>query len=123
VAQGMHPPEMMAQMTVPVNIESSVEDGSQILVNSLKANRPNPFRQATAIRYTLAKREHAKIAVYDVNGRRVRTLVDGVQDPGELTLRWDGRNDEGRDLAPGVYFVRYRVGNDLFWRKITKSAE
>jgi flagellar hook assembly protein FlgD len=57
------------------------------------------------------------IAVYDVKGARVRTLVDEVQAPSTYVVKWDGRSDAGRKLASGVYFVRYQAGSHSFTKK------
>jgi hypothetical protein len=67
----------------------------------------NPVRDGSArIALTLASREHARVVVYDIAGRAVRTLANRTFEPGEHTLVWDGADDGGRALARGVYFVR-----------------
>ena len=55
------------------------------------------------------------LAVYDVRGRRVRTLVDAPQTPGPKTLVWNGRDDAGRPVTSGVYFsvLRTVAGRDV----------
>jgi flagellar hook assembly protein FlgD len=53
-----------------------------------------------------------QVAVYDVAGRKVRTLADRVFSPGEHTLTWDGTDDDGRGVARGVYFVRSSTQKD-----------
>lgn len=73
----------------------------------LFGNFPNPFNPFTTIRYSVpAGGGHVKIAVYDVRGRLVNTLVDAVQTAGVKTVLWDGRNAGGRDVASGLYFCR-----------------
>jgi hypothetical protein len=71
---------------------------------------PNPFRQVAEVRYSLAQRVTAHLAVFDVAGRVVRRLADGVQEPGDHVLRWDGLGGDGRRLAAGVYLLRLRAG-------------
>jgi hypothetical protein len=73
-------------------------------VNALSQNRPNPFNPETAIPYSLAKEGRATIRIFDVGGRLVRTLVDGVRPAGPHVARWDGRAERGRPLASGIYF-------------------
>ncbi len=122
VAQGRCAPVAMAQVRVPVEIvTSSVGQGEPPvrLVTALAPGRPNPFGAETTVHYTLAAKGSVDLAVYDVHGRRVRTLVQGVQAAGRHLVRWDGLNEEGRPLDVGVYFVRYQAGGELFWRKIT----
>lgn len=68
---------------------------------------PNPFRGRSSLRLSIAHDGPAKVAVYDLVGRRIRTLLDGVQTAGEQTLVWDGRDDGGRPVPAGLYLVRF----------------
>ncbi len=68
---------------------------------------PNPFNPATTIRYDVPPPGGlVTIRVYDVAGRLVRTLVDGVQTPGEKKVTWYGLDDRKVRAASGVYFCR-----------------
>ena len=68
---------------------------------------PNPVAPGTSIRFTLAHDEHVRLAVYDVAGRRVRTLLDqSMPAGGELVIPWDATDDAGRRVAPGIYLCR-----------------
>jgi hypothetical protein len=73
--------------------------------------RPNPFNPVTTIGYTLRETSAAELAVFDLAGRRVRTLVNGVVPGGEHEVVWDGRDDDGSPVSSGVYFYRLRVGD------------
>jgi hypothetical protein len=77
----------------------------------LLPNYPNPFRARTTLEFTLPKRGDVRLEVYDVLGRRVRTLVDRSYDAGRHTVRWDGRNDTGQAVASGIYLGRLKVGD------------
>jgi len=70
--------------------------------------RPNPFRRSTAIRYAATGHGPVDLAVYDLAGRRLRTLVEGRSSPGEHEIAWDGRDGTGRRLPTGVYLLRFR---------------
>lgn len=72
----------------------------------LGQNYPNPFDPATTIDFHLEVEDEVSLKVYDVSGKLVRTLVDGVRGPGRHTIMWDGRNDEGRSVASGAYFYQ-----------------
>jgi cytochrome c peroxidase len=73
----------------------------------LHASRPNPFQSSTTIRYELFAAAMVTLRVYDLAGRVVRTLVPSTyQAPGPYATTWDGRDDDGRLLAGGVYFSR-----------------
>jgi hypothetical protein len=71
------------------------------------AASPNPSRDATVLRFTLAQSGPVSAAVYDPQGRLVRRLADGlVSDAGPHELRWDGRDQTGRELPSGIYLCR-----------------
>ncbi|MGH2569725.1 MAG: S8 family serine peptidase, partial [bacterium] len=72
----------------------------------LSAMTPNPFRDATEVRYTVPEPAGVRIEVYDVRGRLVRALVDRPVSAGEFRATWDGRDGAGRPASPGIYFVR-----------------
>lgn len=73
-------------------------------ISSLGQNAPNPFGRTTAIDYSLAQAGEARLKVYDTEGRLIRTLLQGSQDPGKHTVLWDRRNDAGSEVAAGVYY-------------------
>ena len=67
---------------------------------------PNPFPRTARIHWNLAQAGHADLRVYDASGRAVRTLLSANMAAGEHLAMWDGRDDTGRELAHGIYFVR-----------------
>jgi hypothetical protein len=71
---------------------------------------PNPFNPATMIRFQLEQSTHVKLAIYDISGRRVKTLANQSFDRGQHSLRWDGSDDQGRRSASGVYLCRLEAG-------------
>ncbi len=75
-------------------------------VARLVGNVPNPFNPATEIRFTLPADQAVRLAVYDVSGRLVRTLVDETRLAGDHAARWDGTDRSGRAVASGTYFAR-----------------
>lgn len=72
---------------------------------------PNPFNPATGIFFELTEASHARLRVYDIAGRLVRTLVDEQRGPGVHRASWDGRDAAGRDAAAGVYLYRLEAGS------------
>jgi hypothetical protein len=70
--------------------------------------RPNPARGSATLRYRLAQPGDAQLDIYDLSGRRLRRLAAGRLAAGEGVRRWDGRDESGRDVAAGVYWVRLR---------------
>jgi hypothetical protein len=78
----------------------------------LRQNYPNPFRGQTTVEYTLPEQTEVKVEVYDILGRRIRTLLDGkTQRAGVHTLQWNAQNDLGRPVASGVYLTRLQAGD------------
>ncbi len=73
-------------------------------------NYPNPFNPRTVLRFTARGGEPAELAVYDVRGRRVRTLAQGPLTVGPQEVPWDGLDDQGRGVPSGQYFARLREG-------------
>ncbi len=72
----------------------------------LAQNQPNPFDEGTNIRFALPQRANVELAVFDLGGRRVKTLVSGSNEPGRYAVRWSGRGEDGAPSAAGLYFVR-----------------
>jgi hypothetical protein len=88
------------------------------LLASLKQNVPNPFNPTTTIEYTLAVSGHVTLAVYDTQGRLVRTLVDGVRDHGPGKAVWNATDNDGRQVATGVYYYRLVTGKHVETKKM-----
>jgi len=80
----------------------------------LEQNIPNPFNPRTVIAFELAERGPATLRVFDVAGRLVRTLVDGVAfEAGRQEVAWDGRDGVGHALASGTYIYRLDAGGEF----------
>ncbi|MBD3348581.1 MAG: T9SS type A sorting domain-containing protein, partial [Candidatus Eisenbacteria bacterium] len=82
-------------------------------------NFPNPFNPSTTIRYRVPDDGgQVRLAVYDLRGRLVKTLVAEEKRGGEHLAVWYGRDDQGREMASGVYFYRLDVGDESVERKM-----
>jgi hypothetical protein len=77
----------------------------------LQQNYPNPFNPVTTIGFALPRGEHVSLRVYDLLGREVATLLDGMQQPGNRTVEWDGRDNLGSPAPSGIYLYRLVTGS------------
>jgi FlgD Ig-like domain len=80
-----------------------LEPGDAVAGETGLRSYPNPFTGSTTIRYILPERGRMHLAIYDMRGELVRTLVDGPQESGVQEILWDGRNDRGQEVASGPY--------------------
>jgi hypothetical protein len=80
---------------------------------ALEQNYPNPFNPSTTIEYGIQERGFVTLKVFDILGREVATLVNGVEEPGYKTVRWDAGN-----VASGVYFYRLQSGSFVGTKKL-----
>jgi hypothetical protein len=109
---GNESPYALAQPEGPVDVEDAAP-------GPLRLGRatPNPARVAAEIHFELSRAERARLAVYDLAGREVRVLDDGVLTAGAHTGRWDLRDARGRAVAGGLYFYRLSAeGRELAGR-------
>jgi hypothetical protein len=135
VAVATFDPGNASDVTVTVTAKNHIPHGSSIeivgggtgiadgdepaAVVALHQNYPNPFNPATSLSFSLTSREHVSIEVFDVSGRLVVTLIDRDVEPGVSSVRWDGRDESGLEVASGTYFARMVAGTELFERKMT----
>ncbi len=76
----------------------------------LAQNVPNPFNPVTTVRFGLPAEADVSIEVYDVTGRLVTVLAEGLHQPGEHEVLWSGRDRAGHEVAAGVYFYSMTSG-------------
>ena len=80
---------------------------------------PNPFNPVTTLSYDLPRSSNVRIRIHDVAGRVVRTLIaEEHHTAGRFEIDWRGRDDGGRLVASGVYFVRMQAAGQAFMRKV-----
>ncbi len=107
-------PDLRSVLTaVETANESQTPDGI-----ALAQNYPNPFNPSTVVSYTISRATNVSLGVYNLLGQRIRTLFEGVRPAGAYSTRWDGRNDQGQQVAGGVYFLRLKTENIGLSRKM-----
>jgi hypothetical protein len=75
----------------------------------LYPNHPNPFNGETVIQYNLPRSGSVLLIIYDIQGRKIRHLVDSHQSAGSHSLNWNGRNDRGEVMPSGLYLLRLQT--------------
>ncbi len=96
-------------------VTSVQEETTLPAVFKLHQNYPNPFNPSTTIRYDVPWQSRVTLTIYNLLGQSVATLVDDEKSPGGHSLMWHGRNDDGAQVATGVYFYRIhaeRLGSE-----------
>ncbi len=104
--------DAVVEVDCPTGVTPSL--GSMLL----EQNHPNPFNPRTLIGYSLAGPQRVRLTVHALDGRRVATLVDLVQDAGRHEAVWNGRDDTGRPAGAGVYLYRLTTGTETATRKM-----
>ena len=94
---------------------TSLSSGPDI---ALSPGYPNPFALATRLRFRIPEEGPVRITVYDVTGRRVRSVVDERLPAGDHEAVWDGRNGNGRAVGAGVYFSVLEYGGTRRTRRL-----
>ena len=95
------------------DIEYTLDKASGVLaprVFALHPNYPNPFNPMTKISFSLPEAQPVRLNVYGVDGRKVATLIDETREAGLHVITWTGRDDAGRPVPSGTYFLRIDAG-------------
>jgi hypothetical protein len=100
---GRGAPALDITYEIPVAVGDPADGAEGV---SLLRSGPNPFARGTTLHFTLARAGETTLSIYDVAGRRVVTLVDGMVPAGWHGITWDGRTGSGRSLPAGVYWAR-----------------
>lgn len=100
-------------------VSTSVDPGPQVHNPLDLSCHPNPFNPCTRMCFNLAGDEVVELAVYDLQGRRLRTLLVGTKSAGRHEITWDGRDEQGRGLASGTYLYQLRAGDQSVTRTLT----
>lgn len=100
-------------MPFVITLEPSMEQTITVVnpptAYRLDQNYPNPFNPTTKMSYCLPKAEHVLLAVYNMLGQYVRTLVDEDKDTGHYAAIWDGKDDRGQEVPIGIYFYKLQT--------------
>ncbi len=113
----VHANEIRAQFAIKFTTDTPVYTGIDEHAVSLGPTRfelmgnfPNPFAHATTIKFAIPKETRAKLSIFDITGRKVKTLINGNLKRGYYTVVWNGRNENGKKVKSGVYFYVLQAG-------------
>jgi len=97
--------------TVNISKPIGITDEEDLMprIYTLHQNYPNPFNPFTTVKYDLPERSEVLLTIYNILGRNVRTLVQGMEEPGYKSVVWDGSDDSGRPVSTGVYLYQIRA--------------
>jgi hypothetical protein len=112
--------EIFALDNVTVGLYDTAVAAPSIPVRTaLLGVHPNPANPRATVEFQLERAGPVQVTVYDLRGRNVRRLVDGVVDAGRHEETFDGRDESGRSVASGIYLVRLQTRSEIFARRFT----
>ncbi len=97
------------------------EEAAQVIPKEFKLfqNYPNPFNPSTTIAFEIPKSSSVYLEIYNLTGKRIRTLIGGEKyAPGRWEIEWDGMDEKGNWVSSGMYLVRFSAGNFGSTRKL-----
>ena len=94
---------------IGVGVEVAIDDsGITPFEFALHQNYPNPFNPETNIQIDVAEKSHVTVAIFNIMGQKVATLVNGTMDQGIYHIKWSGLSDQGISLPSGMYFYEMK---------------
>jgi endonuclease I len=105
--------ELIGNLQIEASAENLERRGDEKIPNTTKliGNFPNPFNPSTTVFFDLATGGTVTIEIFDVSGRRVKTLFHGFLDTGSYKTFWDGKSSTGRAASSGTYIYQLNFGS------------
>jgi hypothetical protein len=108
--------------TVIINLEfiyDPVNSEEEISITQLQiTNYPNPFNPRTTIKCNLIESGNVELAIYNIKGQKVKTLLDCYMSPGRSEMIWNGRDDNGKRVSSGIYFYQFVTDKKTITKKM-----
>ena len=114
-------PVKYLKLNLTVTALVAVDGSTPLATTWLGGSSPNPATPKTAIRFSLAREGHARLAIYDVQGREVVRLLDGSRPAGEQMAPWNGRDQNQQPVPSGVYFYRLEAEGRSLSRRLVMT--
>jgi flagellar hook assembly protein FlgD len=86
---------------------------------SLEQNYPNPFNPTTTISFKIPQKSKVLLEIFDIFGKRIKTLIDDELKTGTYKVEWNGRDEKGNPLSSGIYIYRLSAGKVFLTKKMT----
>jgi len=93
------------------NLSGNRDNSTSIINYKLEQNYPNPFNGYTTFKYVLPKESTVSFIIYDILGRRIKTLQNQKMTAGTFNVSWDGRDDNGKEVVSGIYFYSFKANS------------
>lgn len=104
---------------IELDIPTDIDDTNEYRIEfELKQNYPNPFNPTTTIGYSLSSSGYVTIAVYNILGQHIKTLVAQNRSAGQYQTVWDGQDENGKTVATGVYMYRITTEKQIVTKKM-----
>lgn len=100
------------------NLKMPVLDSNTPSEFELKQNYPNPFNPVTKIEFSLKNSGQTELTIYNALGQKIRSLVNRYLVAGSYSIHWDGKDDQGQQVASGIYIYRLRQGDMMLQKKM-----
>lgn len=94
------------------------EEPDRLVSTTLFENYPNPFNSSTSINFEISATSTVELIIYNSLGQKIKHLANRMFFPGSYSINWDGRDEEGRSVASGVYFYRFIAGESTISKKM-----
>ncbi|UCE65425.1 MAG: S8 family serine peptidase, partial [Candidatus Zixiibacteriota bacterium] len=113
-------PTVIVPCTLTVSPAVGIDELAENIPASfaLDQNYPNPFNPGTEIGFALPEKSDVNLTIYDLLGRRVRTLISAELDAGYHTIAWNGDDSSGKSVSSGIYFYKIEAGDFRMTRKM-----
>jgi hypothetical protein len=103
---------------LPENTENSTSKDTPVESQIKTGNYPNPFNPQTQIAYSLTEDCYVKLTIYNIQGQKVKQLLDEYQSAGTKEVVWDGCDENGERVASGIYFYRIEAGPNFATKRM-----
>ncbi|MBU8922145.1 MAG: right-handed parallel beta-helix repeat-containing protein [Bacteroidales bacterium] len=110
--------DINSNVSEAVLLSEMVDEESPFIDPTLFQNYPNPFNPSTTLKFYLPEASGITLDIYDVTGRHISRLFEGVRSPGMHTLEWDGSDSKGNRVSSGVYIYRLVTGKGILAKKM-----